>query len=448
MRDDSSTAVLDRAEPASTEPTPVPTVAALPYTQLRLMAECAIVNDSELDFSFQGGTALFSGLPVGPVTNTDVAAYARDRGRHPRNQVTLEALYNGKTLRLDLEIGMDDAVFWADAAVQKFLFPYVASCGGDQGGALLQTLQDAWNGYPAELVTVYALVQQSRLTPDARLGLDLAIQVVYVAHPVPPTEPALRMMTLREFRVKYPHAKQQPEAQLAPRARYLRGVGGVPQRPDYTTLRAMADWACSLSTNPEYFVFRAGKVGFDTPLPTSLPDLGPGDWMVPAMTPTVPADRPTLAKVLLRPEGSTLPPEDLAVNADALFWSTGCIEQFLFPYYASKTAFAGMSGLVEMVYAWTGHMPVLSQNAIVNDKVDALLRDGAPEELTGAEVCGLIHLHTSEWIEVTAEGQEAEPPQMALVDLTRQLGVVSVGHKGKTRVHRMDRFMARKRAGR
>lgn len=454
MRDDSSTPVLDRAEPAAIEPMPVPTVAALPYTQLRLLAECAVVNDNKMDFYFQRSTKLFSGLAAGPSADTDVAAYTEDRGRHPANHVTLEALYYGKTLRLELKTRTDDAVFWSDAAVQKFVFPYVASCGGDQGGAMLQTLQDAWNGYPAEQVTVYALVQQSRFTPDAEISLDLAIQVVYVAHPdsqsAPPPEPALEIMTLRAFGRKYPPVT--PKLQLPPQqAPYLRGIGGVrqpqQQRPGYTTLRAMAEWACSLSKQPEYFVFRAGKVGFDTPLPTILPALGPGDWMVPAMTPTVPASRPTLASVVLQPKGSKIPSDNLTVKADALFWSTGCIEQFLFPYYASKTGFAGMSELVEMIYAWTGHMPVLSQNPAVNGEADVLLRDGAPDGTSEAQVAGLIHLHTSEWIETTADGR-AIPRRTERVELTRQLGVVSVGRRGKPYVERLDRFIVRKRAGR
>lgn len=444
MQDNYSTALLETAEPGATQVTEAPTVPALGYGQLRLLAECAVVNNREMDFYFQGGTTLFEGLPPEGSADTDVVVYAQDSGRHPGNQVTLEAVYQNIPVRLDLELGKDDAVFWADAAVQKFVFPYVASCGGDDGGARLRTLQDAWNNYPGGEVTVYALVQRSWLSPAAELDLDLVIHVVYVAHPTAALEPALEMTTLRAFGEKYRPGL--PQAQPVQPVPYVRGSGGVPQRPSYTTLRAMADWACSLSDEPEYFVFRAGQVGFETPLPTALTPLGPGDFMVPAMTPTVPAGRPTLASVLLRPGGSTVPPENLAVKADAVFWSTGCIEQFVFPYYASKTGFGGMSGLVDMIYAWTGAMPVLSRNPQVNDQVDALLREGAPEGPTGEQVAGLIHLHTSEWIEITEEGQIA-PTQTDRVDPTRQLAVVSTDPLGNTRVERMDRFMARKRAG-
>jgi hypothetical protein len=450
MQDNSSsTAVLDMAEPAAAQATQVTSVPALHYTQLRLLAECAVANNREVDFYFKDGEALYEGQPTGESADADVVTYSSESGRHPRNQVTLEAEYEGRMLRLDLEMGMDDALFWADAAVQKFIFPYLASCGGDSGAAVLQNLQDAWNDYPTEQVSVYALVQQSWLSPSGPLDLDLAIQVVHVAHPVPqtvpPTEPTLQMTTLRAFRQKYTPVLQEREAIKAP---YSRGISGVPQRPNYTALRAMADWACSLRGQPEYFVFRAGGKGFENPLPTKLPtDLAPGDFVVPALTPAVPANRPDLTKVLLHSEGSTAPPRDLvAEKADALFWSTGSIEQFLFPYYASKTGFAGMSKLVDMIYAWTGDMPVLSQNPEVNALVDSLLRESAPPEPTGDQVAGLIHLHTSEWVEITVE-EQIVVTQTDQVDPTRQLGVVSVDNSGNHAVERMDRFIARKRAG-
>lgn len=445
MRHNSSTAVLDVAEPEPARSPQPPAVPALDYRELRLLAECALVNNREVHFYFRGNT-LFEGEPTGQ-TDTDVVVHADDSGRYPRNQVTLKALYDGQPLSLDLEVGRDDAVFWSDAAVQKFVFPYLASCGGDQGATVLQNLQDAWNNYPTKQVSVYALVQQSWLTPSAELDLDLALHVVHVAHPVPQTvpatEPALQMMTLREFRKKYKTVKRAPQGKQAP---YRRGSGGgVPQRPSYTTLRAMADWACSLAKEPEYFVFRAGKHGFDTPLPKTLPDdLAPGDIVVPAMTPAVPANRPTLHSVLLRREDSNAPPVDLvSKKADALFWSTGCIEQFLYPYYASKTGFAGILDLAHMIYVWTGKEPVLSPSPRVNAAADTLVAADELEEPTGDEVSGLIHLHTSEWTEVTTE-ETMEVTQLDRVDLTRQIGVVSVDGSGNHRVERMDGFIVRK----
>jgi hypothetical protein len=451
------TAVLDRVEPdvreAVSDPaTKVTDVLPLPYTRLRLLAECAVgVDNRDVDYYFED-TALYQGRPSGESADSAVVVHASDTGRDPLNTVTIQARYpmfvDGEKVEFDLtrtlELGVNNALLWSDAAVQKFVFPYVASCGGDNGAALLQSLQNAWNFYPSDRVTVYALVQENAFLPSAELDLDLSISVVYVATPDGQTLPNLDMMTLRDFGIAYP-----PDGQVkvtnAVQVPYSRGLEGSPQRPNYTVLRAMADWACCLRDTSEYFVFRAGGHGFESPLPRSLPlNLAPGDIVIPAHTPTVPAGRPTLSSVQLQPERSIVPSENLTVTADAAFWSTGSIEQYLFPYYASKAGFNGMKQLVDMIYAWTGKMPVLSGNDEVNTLVDELLRDGAPSAPTGDEVAGLIHLHTSEWVELNAEGNIV----ITHADLGRQLGVLTVHGLHKPRVERLDRFIARKRAGR
>jgi hypothetical protein len=440
--DSFTTAVLDPAEPQVGNGAQAIEVPSLTFASLRLLAECAVgvCSNREVDFYFQDGT-LYQGRPLAESADSDVVVPTQDDGKFPENRVTLEVVLKTRdgvplevplVLGMELVVGEDDAVFWSDAAVQKFVFPYVASCGGDSADEKLEELQAAWNYYPKE-VTVYALVQRNRFSDDQALALDQSIWVAYVTAG---DNPQFLLKTLHDFTQEF-RPVSRLETEPTP-ALYARVDGGTPQRPNYTVLRAMADWACSIRDNPEYFVFRAAAEtpGFESPLPTTLPtDLAAGDFVVPAMTPTLPAGRPTLAAVFLRPAESTDLPENLTVKADAAFWSTGAIEQFVFPYYASKTGFGGLPRLVDMVEAWTGKRPDVCPAAPVHGST-ALAEDTGFEN----EVAGLIHLHTSEWTEINSQGQVV-PTLTTHVDLGRQLGVVP--RSGV--VERLDHFIARKR---
>lgn len=442
-----TTAVLDELEPDAGSATPTAQVKPLHYTQLRLLAECAVgMVDEPVGFFFKEGETLQIARQEEVVGPKGVLVPALDTGRYPANSVTLQVKGPHHPRHpANVPPGQASAVFWSDASVQKFLFPYVASCGGDRAARVLADLQAAWNHYPAN-VEVYALVHVNHFKANEVLELDRCIQVAYVEIDDEGRRSGLKMLPLAEFTVEYPPAGTLKAEEIATVPYYRGSDARRPQTLNYQTLRALAEWACSIRNEPQYFVFRKGKQGVGRPH-VKPPTVYPGDIVVPAFTPTVPANRPSLDGVWLQP-ADTDHESDMAKNGDALFWSTGAIEQFLFPYYASKGGFQSLPGLVDLVTVWTGREPQLGT-----------LVTTAEEEPTGAEAAALIHLHTSEWTEVTAEGEIEEQQADAAgeiqwmeggaghdvleyVDPRRQLGVVSTDAGGHTRVDRLDRFMA------
>lgn len=466
-----ATEVLDPAEPDDLHATRETRVEAIDYPGLRLLAECAAgVNNEPVDFIFRHGRSLRREPRMTDAGPADVLVTAFDGGRYPDNRVALDAV---KTHHPHPDahppLARADAVFWSDAAVQKFVFPYVASCSGEGAREGLDKLQLAWNHYPEHRVSVYGLVHVNHFRAHTELRLEDAFLVAFARRHAREEDPPIELLTVSEFIDEF-----KPKRSPAPEPRkvhYHRGAGGAePQRPDYVALRALAEWACSIRGEPRYFVFPAGGNGFHGPFPW-LPAVQPGDIVIPVHTPTVPANRPELGALWFTParESGQKPAHarNLAGQGDALFWSTGAVEQFLFPYYASKAGLKSLPQLVEMAYAWTGHLP----EGVVPEGPAWKAVSPLAEAQGGATVTALIHLHTSEWtdvneegavqsatdveIEVGADGSVEVSAQEAVegaargvrhLDLRRQIGVVTVNEHGHTRVQRLDRFMARRPA--
>ncbi|HEY0018418.1 MAG TPA: hypothetical protein VGC13_19080 [Longimicrobium sp.] len=407
----SSTAVLDRADPAD-EFDSLPQTAPLDYLQLRLLAESAASVDNQLTKFFfdKEGTLLRTGFDT-PVAEEDVMVPAYDAGRFPRNQAVLQIQEFADPATWYVAPPTTDAMFWSDAAVHKFLVPFIASCGGDNAASLLALLRSAWNLYRTDLVTVYALVHVTSTESGAPANLRESVQVVFAQNPVDPFS-VLQALPLDKFAHLYGGSEPRHDDPVKPVA-YSRGGEGTPQLPNYQKLRAMAEWAASLRDVPAYFVFRTGEDGFSAPT-TTPPAVGPGDIVVPAFTPAVPAGRPVLHGVWLNQDESDS--INLAGRGDALFWSTAAVEQFLFPYYASKGGLRALPDLVDIHNAWT----------------------------MGGEdgVNALIHLPSSMWTEVTNN------TLVTRVDPTQQLGVVAQTRAraqvpSTMQVHPIARFMVR-----
>lgn len=396
----SFTAVLDRADPAD-ENGSLPQTLPLDYRQLRLLAESAAGVDNQLArFYFdKQGTLLRTGFDT-PVAEDDVTVPAYEAGRFPPNRAVLQVDKFVDPETWYVAPPTADAMFWSDAAVHKFLVPYIASCGGERAASLLALLRSAWNLYLAELVTVYALVHVTSTESGAPADLQASIQVVFAQNPVVAPFSGLQALPLDEFVNLYGGSESSDVDPVKPVA-YLRGGDGTPQLPNYQKLRAMAEWAASLRNEPAYFLFRAGENGFRAPQDTLPEEMGPGDIVVPAFTPTVPAGRPVLHGVWLNHDDSGS--KNLAHEGDALFWSTAAVEQFLFPYYASKGGLRALPDLEDIHDTWT----------------------------MGAEngVNALIHLPSSMWTDVTVDSL------VTRVDPTRQLGVVA-----QTRTHAQAAF--------
>lgn len=448
---DSPTAVLNGTDQSHPHATPVVPVKPLHYTQLRLLAEIAVgVKDTPLDFYFRQGEALelAGAAAAGP---EDVVVTARDRVKYPANHLALD-LTPADQPRHDAQVpaGMADALFWSDAAVEKFLFPYVASCGGDEGASALASLQAAWNHYPRSKVQVYALLHVNRIESGTPLALANTLWVVYV----PTGGTSLQMLPVNEFLTTFRHDRgPDPEPYSTPPidpVPYSRGADpSLAQYPAYPALRALAEWACSVRGAPQYFVFREGQEGFGPPSSTLPTDLRPGDLVVPVLTPAVPADRPPLGSVWFYPKGQQTP-VDLAKNCDAVFWSTGAIEQFLFPYYASKIGFAGLEDLTRMRDVWQGKKASAAKGGEPEVRVLVAGAGGGTDDDSGDdEVAALVHLHTSEWTEVENNGEIEPVPTdetFRRVELTRGLGVLHTA-AGTPAVERMDAFIRARRRG-
>lgn len=469
MREPSSpTPALGREPREHAHSTPLAEVTPLDYTQLRLLAECTAGLEEPVNFVFtQDGT-----LEIKDRAQPDqVLVPAHDRGKYPRNVLRMQA---GGARPLILPAGIADAAFWSDSAVQKFVFPYVASCAGDDAAWALALLQAAWNYYPVDQVTVYGIVHVVRHTSGTPLALENRLQLVCVAAT---GEPALELMSVRDFLQRFlgdtnPASviERERNRRHVPPVPYFRGVSTRPYpHPEYATLRALAEHACSLCNEPQYFLFEQGQEGFQRHTSGTLPEVGPGDIVVPAFNPSVPASRPRLDGVWCHAAADHEGP-NLAWRGDSVFWSNGAVEQFLYPYYASKGGMElGLRELMEMSYVWTGHVPHErgwehdahegEKHAIGAD----VYAESYPEEVVeddhdGVTVDGLVHMPTSEWIpEVEPEGEGGGPSdyvdddvddgdraregrRITRVSPRQEVGVL-YRSGGRTRLARSGRFM-------
>ncbi|HYR09264.1 MAG TPA: hypothetical protein VEQ60_15880 [Longimicrobium sp.] len=402
----------------------LPDVPPLGYTQLRLLCEWAAgIANERAHFVFTGKT-------LTRATSNDVDAA----------QVLVPTLLPGKFPDI-AEVGLQvppatedltgvpmlnavdyraDAVFWSDSAVQKFIFPYVASCGGHQAGVMLSRLQQAWNFYRPDLVTVYGLMHVTHPDLDTALELDKAFCVVFA---LPGDANTLYALSLSDF-LDPEQPWNAPGGDLpellghrADDVPYTRGAMDTlpdPVYPEYMDLRAMTEYAASLGTESRYFIFRTSGAGLDDMAYAELPPLEPGDVVIPASTPTMPAGRPQVKTVWFQPPGEE--PENVG-DGDAVFWSTGAIEQFLFPYYASKLGFAAPEDLATMRTAWdpdyippvditdglvyieAGDVEPAGNTVAAPAKADAATPDGeANLDEEDPVVYGLVHLPKSAWV--------------------------------------------------
>jgi hypothetical protein len=463
----SSTAMLNQRPQDETESAPQQ-VAPLSYTQLRLLAECAAgLDGNAANFVFTQGGQLQT-VPAAEVDQTPgVLVPAYDTGKYPANEVFLQVTPTrpgGVPQGLSLGSDFADAVFWSDAAVQKFLFPYITSCAGTDASQVLAQVQAAWNHYPAARVSVYALVHVIRHPQTTTLSLDNTIHVVYAERLDGVEEPSLKCKPLGEFVAEHPPVPSPVEASRRVAARtgnggsaarqdvaYRRGGEDEThpyQQPGYETLRALAEYACSLRHEPRYFLFKHDENGFRRYATRELPPVDAGDFVIPAYTPAVPAHRPQLHGVWCHTRDAVA--ANLAGTADAVFWSSGAIEQFLYPYYASKGGMQeGLKELINLSYVWMGQLPpALQPEGPTRREMDgeAAAEGGGTSPSAPVDVTGLVHVITSEYI---PEAQAARTTPVAAPDdeivsrlsPEREVGVV-YAQDGRTRVSTARGFMA------
>lgn len=339
-------------------------VPPLTYPQVRMLAEAALgLDNTSAVYTFGPANAfgpqmLLAGSPPTPAVVVPAANKTKfTRFSAVEMQVTPAG---GGTLSLNAAGYNVDAMFWSDAAVQKFVLPYYASCMGFFAPERLTSLQAAWNG-TAEGTQVVALMHVTG-APVGQAGNPVPVEplwVVYVQNNVLQTTP------LSVFPTSGAAVEAPP---LSPAGSYFPpDLSTVGAYPEYIALRAMAEWSASLSAEPMYFSYDAAQGTFGTP----STDAGDGSTItVPVYNPLAPLDRLPPSQVTLEMTGN--PSIDLlgqGPGADAIFWSTGAIEQFMLPYYASTDGFEGLLDLAAIVIAWDD-----------------------------PEVVGLVHIPRSVWV--------------------------------------------------
>jgi hypothetical protein len=455
---DNATALLPAMEQDVEPVTATVSLPPMSYTQLRLLAECTAALDTSVDFVFTPDQELTVTTDPG---NDEVLIPVYEEGKYPQNVVKLYVHRppqgeEGHPMKLQGRFA--DAIFWSDASVEKFLIPYVASCAGVDASRMVARLQAAWNFFPQESVHVYALAHVVAYEDGAQLSLDHAIQVVYGKPPLPgaDADPKLKLLPVGKFLEEYP-PEYPVDAKALQIVEYHRGVDVEKlQRPGYLTLRALAEYACSLCHEPQYFLLKEGENGFGPPSST-LPEMGSGDYVIPAFTPSVPAQRHRLHGVECYIPDTE--PDYVPAEADAVFWSDGAVEQFLYPYYASKRGLQqGLAELMTLTTVWTGRFPDLVQgagpvrsfrvnggNPVVTD-VDVIVEAEAAAEAAGdfvmareggddePRVNALVHMPTSEWLP-QIETLSAQSP-------LNEMGVI-FQHRGRTRSLSVNDFLAR-----
>lgn len=448
---DAGTALLERA--AEVPGAVLQLVPTLDYTQMRMLAECTAGLGNNAAAAFVSTGSEFVWLDdVRDVEPTQVLVPASNTGKYPPiSQVTLSGTWTPPPPGTAVSGSVDavqaeaDALFWSDSAVQKFVVPFVASCTGANAASVLERLQGAWNAYPTGSMGMFALMHRAPAHDEA-LGLDTQLAFVQA------NAQGVGVLPLGEY-AEERSVVTTPPGMSAP---FQSAVPAGPF-PDYQLLRAMAEWAGSLNEGHWYFTVAPGMQKLTAPS-SELPRLEAGQVMIPVHTPAAPSNRPSPASVLIQPVGGEA--YELLGLADAVFWSTGSIQQFLLPYYASVRGMEAPAELQTIVNCWMLNIPGIGNElyADVQETEGSVKVEVEGEEEEGdLEVFALVHLPMSAWMTIDEEvllqtlekddrhtlrqyhlGHLAQPRKSPLSAL-RQVGVLH-RHRGRTHLLTVDDF--------
>lgn len=352
----------------------------LVYSQLRMMAEAAhgLRDGAEAAalFNLPGSETSPDTNVLGPVlvplvpwrTDSVIVPMRNTTKFTDPGAVLIEV--QGAFGSVDAVAHNADAVFWSGAAVQKFVLPYYASCTGYDAYAALTTLQQAWNAPHAGtqvIALMHVIGTPVGSAPDTPLE---PLWVVFLQDT--PTGPTVQTEPLSVFSQRpagtIPQLTRPAPAAYQPPAS---AATGAPY-PDYPALRSLAEW--SMESDTGYF-------RWDPALRRFAPAAGEGNGseiVILVSNPISTNGSPVVPTV-------TFAGEALEGDIDAVCWSTGAIEQFLLPYYASIDGFAGLPDLQALRNAWIDNVPTLGGNRLVG---------GVDTPVTGpvdGEVLGIIH---------------------------------------------------------
>lgn len=296
----------------------------------------------------------------------------------------------GADAPLDLAAWGADAVFWSESAVEKFVVPYYASCAGARAGELLTTLMDAWNGGHGAVRPV-ALAHLGHAAGDAPLTLAGTLGVVFLDGDAA----RLDLLPLRVFRARH-GGRWTPRPAPAPADVALppRPLPEGARLPAYPELRGIAEWASALRGRTAYLAYDAAPpspaaaAGGRVRRVRAPEEAPPGSILFPVHTPLEVPERPKPVEVLLETEGGATADLVRDPHCDAVFTSSGAIEQLLVPYYASVRGALAMRELRQVFLAWAD--PALEPATLRGDRLE-------PPP-------ALVHLPRSDWDAVDGGG--------------------------------------------
>jgi hypothetical protein len=416
---------MNEHHPSPSHPsTPAP---ALDCGTFRRIADWASgMVDEPLSFQYGLSGQLRVGRPAGD-RPLHVPAFTKDPARRVAS-LLLQTEHGSVEL-----VDGTDAVFWSEAAVEKFVLPGYASLAAGSAAPALAQLMGVWAG-TTEGVQVVALTHYARPVEPGATTLADTLGVVYVPGGGAPTR-----TTLAAFIARYRPDLQAPvlavpnpaapaPAQL-PLAQDNR-LGEGEYAPSCLELRVMAEWSSSLRGASAWFVYDA----------TRPPDLAnpyarvtrrlrqpapmPGTVVIPAFTQPLVPGRAPVRGVDVVPDGA---PEAarIGARADAVFWSTGAVEHLLMPYYARVYGGQALGEIRELYEAWWHNRPR-------GEAADAAAAGGV-------EIYAFMHLPDSMWVPAQEEGPEVS---RSVSDVT---GVVFTGpeHPDQARVLTLREFLRR-----
>jgi hypothetical protein len=404
------------------------------YSAMRMVAEWASgVRGEQLYFGFDGSHATLTDVPDSgalPVLTR------RFTGRPEVKKVYFTVTADGATPTLTLDGRETSALFWGESAVEKFLFPYLASVAGSEVAPLFRKLAHAWYGYPGNDVQVCAVAYECG--PSAPFG-PLKLTLEGMIGLVCLVDGGLEKVSLADFEARFPGEGAGPEP-LEPPVGSFHNEGGWTLTPNVESIvaRDAAEFVSGLRGH--VVGFRQAEGVLEPWVAEDGPDRNEPDPWFEAETHRVRTDRPAPSRVLLQ-VGHSLGDTDVQVVPsaaapdgdptnvpDSLFWSDGAVEKLLVPYYGSVKGLGAPLVTTVLLGRWNGlirrgsPLGACAVLEILQNFLDAPADGSDTAQATEGDPVddnpfAVTHLPRSEYIPNNAD----EPPTQALEGRTQFL---------------------------
>lgn len=346
--------------------------------ELRLISSWASGDRTDEDLYFLLRKGLLTSTRDRLLDGNPVAV-SRTRPVVPERPPVQGLTVRGQGLNEVLQLADEaDALFWSEASVTKFLFPFLSSLSGHRANEVLRHASAAWQNYPSagKPCEVYALAHvpgSTAVTPSQ------SVQVIFREGNGPSTpETRLETLAVDPFLERFDVPLYEKPVVAPPKHDPEETRAHTPLSAH--SLRVLAEWAAGVPG--ELLRFAYDGEGWRLLPEGEKP--GPRDFVVPAFTPLAVPERPSLREVTLRGERGQVFP--LARDADAVFWSEGAVEQFMLPYYTWKGGNDGALAIEILLGIWDAGAPI------------RLRVDDANDAETDVDVIAMVHLPKSEYV--------------------------------------------------